>query len=84
VTTIKKGSAQAFLLNNAVRRVLKHLPGHVDIRVAWIDSKSNPADAISRGLPMDPELVSALGPLGRRLAAAAFRVTCAASGRLSI
>jgi hypothetical protein len=46
---LSKGSAAAFLLNQAVRAALTVLPAAVDIRIAYIPSARNPADPLSRG-----------------------------------
>lgn len=44
---LRKGSAHAFLLNDALQRTLQTLPD-CDIRVSYIPSGNNPADAVSR------------------------------------
>jgi hypothetical protein len=72
----RKGSAQAHLLNKAVREGQRLLPDQVQVSIAYIDSKTNEsfADPISRGREMKEELASQLGDLGRRLGRSALRV----------
>jgi len=72
----RKGSAQAHLLNRAVREGQKYLPDNVKVSIAYIDSKTNQsfADPISRGEKMKEELASQLGDLGRRLGRTALNV----------
>ena len=81
----RKGSAQAHLLNRAVREGQKFLPENVSVSIAYIDSKTNQsfADPISRGEKMKEELASQLGELGRRLGRSALNVAVPSSHRVS-
>ena len=72
--TVRKGRAREAPLNTAVDEVLKTLKGNVNVSIAHIDTKRNPADAKSRGLPIRHELASTLGSEGRRLEAKSVRV----------
>ncbi len=81
----RKGSAQAYLLNRAVREGQRYLPERVKVSIAYIDSKTNQsfADPISRGEKMKEELASQLGELGRRLGRTALHVAVPTSHRVS-
>ena len=59
---LKKGSSSSFLLNKEVKNALGSLPAGSDIRIAYIQSKANPADGPSRGINFSlGELSSACG-----------------------
>jgi hypothetical protein len=77
VFSTRKGSAHSGAMAAAVNRVLHHTPLS-DVRIGYIPTADNPADAPSRGLHTDEELTSkALGKLGGRWATPSFRVVSA-------
>ena len=62
--TLARGSAAAHLLNGEIRKALRTLPSTADIRVSYVESAGNPADAPSRGQSADRNLVrSACGKM---------------------
>ena len=77
--TLRKGRAKEFPLNGAIDRVLRLLDSNPNVRIAHVDTEANPADAMSRGLPLDRQLSSTLWAEGRRKEAAALRVAAPAS-----
>ena len=58
---LSKGSAASFTLNRCIRDALHALPASVPITVAYLDSASNPADALSRGRTYVGDYSSACG-----------------------
>ena len=76
VHTLAKGSAHAFKLNKEALSVLERLPTDASVKVGYVESANNPADAASRGLTADlTQLPSDCWSLGRRLAGSAVQVT---------
>jgi len=72
--TARKGRAHEQPLNAAIDSLLSVIGGNTNVTIAYIDTKRNPADAVSRGLPVVKELASTLGSEGRRLEAKSVRV----------
>jgi len=76
--TLRKGRAHEHGLNASIDRALRAIAGNPNVRVAYIATDVNPADALSRGLPLDKQLASTLWAVGRRSEAAALRVAAPA------
>ena len=72
--TLRKGRAAEFHLNRMVDMVLSGLKGNGNVRIAYINTLMNPADRVSRGMPLDWQLASSLGAVGRREEQAAYHV----------
>jgi hypothetical protein len=63
---VRRGHAKSAAVNEALIPVLRSLQQlHCEVRVAYIASKDNPADSISRGRPLG-DLV-AIGEIGQRM-----------------
>ena len=76
VHALSRGAAHAYRLNREAMAVLQRLPSTASVKVGYVESEKNPADAASRGLDTDlSQLPSDLWSLGRRLAGSSVQVT---------
>lgn len=79
VHCLKRGHAREYTLNKSISHILDVLQQNPDVRVCHIDTELNPADDISRGKPLSPQLTSHVLAGGRRYWRSSLKVAAPVS-----